>query len=201
MAGGGDVKTEQGTEAECKATIAMLAAESFKDHVLESEGEGRWVCRNPKTWAHGFRLIAGPGVIVVVGDSTDAILRPSDKDAVGWLRGAVDSPDYVLEKLSGDIREAYEAFYVGDAKLIVDELREQYKGAKGDVVEELDEMAEGLADGWEHQELSLAMYESHISDGWEHVSAACGFSPSAFWLVEELKTFVRLLAAEKAVAS
>jgi hypothetical protein len=151
---------------------------------------------------YAFTVIIVPGLVVVYGDVGDAMLRTSYttvEETVGWLRGA--GWDYLSGKLM--FREAFRRFYPDDA---VDWVRQR--------------MAEGNEHGWSNDrerraweefsadvEDSSACHDLHehewhrlVSDmgldGDGH-SVGTGWSASAFWTVECLRTFVALYDAKE----
>lgn len=86
------------------------AAESFKDHVLSSEGEGRWFFGRPGHSEFHFRVITAPGAVIMLGDTGEVILMPHGRDALGWLRGVFEHGPgkydlgYIAEKVSSEMK-------------------------------------------------------------------------------------------------
>jgi len=77
-----------------------LAREGFADHTLTEEGPGRWRCARPGIGRFAFRVVFSPRCVIVIGDLSDAILRVSDSDSLGWLLGSWQSRDYVVSKIA-----------------------------------------------------------------------------------------------------
>lgn len=86
--------------------IGEMAKESFKDHVLIEESVCAhrvlrcWLCKRPDSMIYSFRVVTAPGVLIVYGDVGHHILHRCE-DMLPWIRGAIGSRDYVLEKLMG----------------------------------------------------------------------------------------------------
>lgn len=159
--------------------ISNLAASAFAGHFLESRGENEWRCSKPGTGIYAFNVIVRPGLVVFFGDVGDWILRHSDQDSLGWLRGAVKSPDYLLEK----VKNSKEHFYAADALAWLKEQEEPV-------------LLEQLNTQHIHGELSPHSWgEALIEAGFDSDCCSIGVdhAPQMFWLVESLKKFVSLL--------
>lgn len=77
------------------------------EHQLFEEGTGTirsWVCRNPNRFHCWYRVVSAPNALIVYGDLvTDRIVyHPGQRDMLSWLRGAVRSPGYLAQKVTGD---------------------------------------------------------------------------------------------------
>lgn len=93
-------------------TLRRSAEFDFAKHVLTERGPGEWHCAAPGTGIGSFNIIVRPGVVLIWGDIGEGVYRGGEAgDMLGWLRGAVRSPDYLTEKLRTKKRE----FYPGDA--------------------------------------------------------------------------------------
>ncbi len=85
--------------------VQQRSEETFKDHVLTSEGEGRWYFGRPGSTMYCVRVIASPGNVIMLGDCGDLILRCSDRDSLAWLRGTMDRRNYSLDYVSSKISQ------------------------------------------------------------------------------------------------
>jgi hypothetical protein len=80
--------------------VLTLSREVFTHHVLTTEGLHRWRCGRPGDSMYSFRVIALPGVVIIYGDLGERIYRHAGHNSLEWLRGAVQSPEYLLGKAS-----------------------------------------------------------------------------------------------------
>ena len=176
---------EVGTYAEAKATIERLAAESFVSHELTHEGPQEWRCGRKGSVIYSFRILFRPGMIAVWGDLGEWILRHSDRDSLGWLRGAVSSPDYLLSKVQAGERLA---FYADEAVAHL-KAPETAEGWGTDRVAKISEEVE-WADPLTQEKWLVACSDAGLDDPplMEYPSS------SALWLVELLRKFVSLEA-------
>ena len=176
------------TYAETVALVAELSKKSFADHKLTLEGPNEWRCGKPFTVIYSFRVLLRPGAVVVWGDLGEWILRHGDNDSLGWLRDAVHSSDYLLEKVQASKRPV-EEFYAADALALlknVSEIEDNHGPVVAQkVVEELEgEDAFSLTfEGW-----NRAWFDAG-ADEWNRVEYP---SASSLWLVELLRKFVAL---------
>jgi hypothetical protein len=175
------------TLAEAKAQIAEMAREAFAQHVCERR-EGGWLCRRPGTSVYAFWVFTTPGAIVFYGDLGEAILRPSDRDALPWLRGAVRSLDYVIEKVrAGDKTH----FYGGDALAWarstagdLEDTRARRRGLKLLAAAlDLDRLGDLHQHTWA-EAVNEAGFDS------ECCAIGTGHSSAMLWMVEALRWFV-----------
>jgi hypothetical protein len=178
--------------------IGKLAVDSFKDHVLETlvparedQTFGMWRCRNKKGGGiYAFTVSIMPwGIICVAGDVGDVILRcsyPKVWDVLGWIRGALNSPDYLIEKAQPVCRDAMEEFSSEMARAWLTEMRED-----GD--DDLASRIDAVWDGESSESWQYACFGENVSD----IPACTVMSASACWSVECLRLFIRLLDAEE----
>lgn len=94
----------------------------FKNHVLTKEEGAVWLCHNPQTRHFYFRVLFVPYHVVIVGDLGSQVLACSDFNSLAWLRGSINSRDYVLGKAE---HKEY-LFYVVEALEYIDELLAEY---------------------------------------------------------------------------
>lgn len=186
-----DVK--QNTLAKCRQQIAKAAEDAFKNHQVVLEAEGRWLCKKPGTSIYSFRVVALPGAIVIYGDIGEAILRPSDRDVVGWLRGSVGSPDYVLGKM---YPTPMSTFYPGDALTWAKEQAKEHESGR-----QLLRAALELAQWDELDEHSWGRVIRDADFPGECGSIGCGVQPQVLWLLEALAWFVRHESEAKLAAA
>lgn len=168
--------------------IKRLAAESFTTHELTQEGPQEWRCGRKGTSAYSFRILFRPGMIAVWGDLGEWILRHSDRESLAWLRGAVRSPDYMLEKVQAGEKER---FYPADALawLASSEAVEMYGTDLVSAARKALDFDDGFsltAETW-----ATACFEAGMDDP-PRFMYPC---ERALWLVELLRKFVSLEAA------
>lgn len=80
-----------------------VAATAFKDHVLTVEWQGpenhcAWRCRKPGDSAYAFQVVTMPGWVMVRGDIGEMMWERAE-NMLAWVRGAIDSTEYFLEKV------------------------------------------------------------------------------------------------------
>ena len=75
------------------------AAESFQNHKVTRFSDSEFMCARPNSIVWSFRILFPPGAVIVYGDVGEMILTQYDL-GIGWLRGAVHSPGYLLGKCS-----------------------------------------------------------------------------------------------------
>lgn len=92
-----------------RADIKARADKDFAAHRLTVEqGDGparMFRCARPGTGIYSFRVVFGPGFVVVTGDIGDRILNCSDRDTLAWARGSRLDLDYVCGKMTEKPRE------------------------------------------------------------------------------------------------
>ena len=190
-----------GTYADTHATIHRLALESFAEHELREVSPQRWRCSRPGTGVYGFWVLVADGVVIVYGDIGEGIFRMSEPAAsvIPWLRGAVQSTDYLLEKLrAGDFEQGKEQFYPDDAVAWAhwnaEEHTEQDRYAKR-ALDFYNDVKLSAENGDLHSDEFLRLASEAGLDDMYHVGRAP--SASALWLVEALTTFIRLIDAKE----
>jgi hypothetical protein len=170
--------------------IQKTVEHDLRNHVIRLDQDGPfrvWLCREPGRTSYWFRVIAGHNLIVVTGDIGDLIVTPRRPDALSWMRGALDSPDYFAQKVSQDVRIT--AFDKELVRLALAQERidlEDY---------DLDDLADRLADlenlegtsfDSEH-EFSAAFYESSLYI--DEIPTVVGLSDRFYTLFCALKWF------------
>lgn len=169
--------TDPGTAIETRKTVNELARDAFKNHVITREAANLWRCGRPSSSVYAFLIAALPGALVFYGDLGEAILRPSDRDVMPWLRGAARSFDYVIEKVQP---RPEETFYQGDA----------IEWARSEGFVTLEEEARRAAEFGEldqHRWAELVVEHDYET---ECCSIGCGPSTRMCWMVEALRWFV-----------
>lgn len=173
------------TFADVRKDIATFAARDFADHALTVEGPNEWRCGKAGTVIMSFRILCRPGMVVVWGDLGEWVLRPSGRGTVAWLRGAVDSPDYLLSKIAAGKKER---FYVAEAeKLLADPETAEYWG-EGVVAK----VRESLESRWGDEMTRDEWYQAWSDAGADEPPGADYPCEAALWLVEMLRKFVAL---------
>lgn len=173
------------TYAEVRKDIATFAARDFAQHVLAVEGPNEWRCGKAGTVISSFRILCRPGMVAVWGDMGEWILRHSDKDSLGWLRGAVRSPGYLLSKVKAG---EHLRFYAADAMASLDD-PETVESWGADVIEKIRE-ALPVIDELTQEKWLDACYSAPLDDPPIEEYP----TESAIWLVELLRKFVALEA-------
>jgi hypothetical protein len=175
--------TDPGTAAETRKQISKMARDAFKDHIITREADNLWLCHRPGTGMYAFRLAALPGALVFYGDIGEAILRPSDRDVLPWLRGAARSFDYVIEKVHP---RPEQTFYSGDA----------IEWARSECLVSVEEEARRQANWGELDQRRWAeIINEHGADS-EFCTIGIGASAAMCWMVEALRWFVEHEAKE-----
>jgi len=180
------------TRATHRATIAAFAAEAFKDHVLTTEGKGRWICRKPGTSAYAFCVITAPGAVIIFGDVGDAILMIDALDPLPWLIGAT-SVDYLLSKVQPEAMRRDREFMPGDADAYLCEVETSDSRAVQGVRSLLADLdLEG--DRTEQDRWLMACNEAGLDD-----PPRCDdFGSGLLWTYHAVRCFVRLYEAADA---
>ncbi len=98
-----------------KFELEELALKAFKDHeltVLEDYDiktlKGEYVWAKPNTGIYSVHIIFRNSTIIMYGDIGTWVLRQPGID-LPWLRGSVDSPNYLFEKLTREHNRKYNA--------------------------------------------------------------------------------------------
>lgn len=179
----------RGTEKEERKAVAQLAVGAFSSHVLTAVRPGLWKCAAPNSWVHGFFVSTMPGAIALYGDTPDALLRvypcATDQAAVEWLRGAVNSPCYLLEKITA--KEAWRVFFAGDALRFLRDLVHDEDSRFIPVLTSAEEIHECCELG--REKWAELMFDYCVDDAYD---AGDGWGASAWWVVEAFRTFIRL---------
>lgn len=167
--------------------VRQRADETFAAHVLRVEqGVGpvrMYRCARPGTGMYSYRVVCGPGFVVVTGDIGDRILNCSDRDTVAWLKGARHDLDYVCGKMTHRPRE-----FLGDmAEEYLDELASESADVAARVRELWrDDDSEGA---W-----LAACYEANLDDPPRCVD----HDFESQWIAHALRRFCDLIEAAQA---
>lgn len=163
----------------------QLGKESLANHVLKLESESdsikMWFCGKPNSGSYHFRVISAPGAIILYGDVGDKIIMAAERDMIPWLKGAVNSPSYLISKISGH-NDNKNVFLVGEAEKFLEE--EPEIKAKLE-----DELHYGLLDDGHH--FCREAFEAGADP--ESFSSLWDYDSDIYWTVECLKKFVELL--------
>jgi hypothetical protein len=171
-------------------TVTRLAEESFRHHELKVLGDGRWRCGRPGSSIYAFIVITHPGALIVLGDLGELVLRFSEADSLGWLRGSVRDREYLLSKVTAS-KDPPKEFYPADALQVLRGWADDddHRGRSGrsryrNILEDAGRM-DRLGDLNEHTWAEL-MNEHSVDDGW---SVARRWSAQMLWFAEALKLF------------
>lgn len=190
---------ETGTYKDAVQQIKAMATDAFKDHVLTEEGDGRWLCKRLIGGSYWFRLITAPGSIIILGDVGECILRPHTKhdETVSWLRGAVDSPSYFVEKVQASKKPPF-AFYPEECVKWLRDYATEMEGdesAYADLTAAADEaMAMNATGDLSYQEYVRIASEAGIDDAYD---VGRYLSSNMLWMIELCRCFVRLHGEEQ----
>lgn len=87
--------------------ILSMAENRFDNHVCTQTldaGEWKaWRCQAPGTWNYGFNVMLKPGWLILDGD-IGFVAFSRTKDMLSWIRGAINDPDYIAEKVPQEIK-------------------------------------------------------------------------------------------------
>jgi hypothetical protein len=187
---------ESGMFEDSRRQVQALAVNAFKDHVLTEEGDGRWLCKRPGTGTYWFRLVTAPSSIIILGDLGECILRPYCKQdqAVSWLRGAVNSPGYFIEKVQAS-KAPPKAFYPSEcmqwmAGYIGERDDDDDTARTSELREALQEMREQYRDEALTHESWLRIARDYDID--DVYGVAMHLSSNMLWMIEVCRCFVRL---------
>ena len=168
-----------------RTLLKQEADKAFQDHVLTVEGEGRWLCARPGTGIYHFRIIVAPACLVLYGDIKDVVFRISDRDAIPWLRGSIDSMDYVLGKVTAFDEGPRKVFVRGNALRELADLAEE-DPARADKIRQHYERHrdyDGEARAWAEALNNVGM-EPSVPEDWDS---------QLLWQYHALRHFLRLL--------
>lgn len=176
---------------ERRAILRIEADKAYKDHVVRSEGEGRWYCGRPGSSSYSFRLIFAPACILLYGDIQAVVLRMPNGDAMEWLRTCVDDLDYVLGKVAA-FEGPTKKFSRGDALRKLNELEAQYGEPATRAKREYDRQRDRVGDerAWEVS-MHDNGFDTEVPSDWDS---------QLFWQYHALRHFCRLLDAHEAAA-
>lgn len=151
-----------------------------------------WLCRRPGSGMYHFRVVAGPGMLLVYGDVGNHILQNHDKDMVKWLvDGAVNSTEYLI----GKFVHRPEVFFPYEATLLLNSMVDE---AFDDREREyMDNLRAKVFDEWslemesrDGHDFAKAFYEA--GGDVEYISQTFDYDSDVYWTVECLKKFVEL---------
>lgn len=185
--------------------IGPMAERDFKDHVLTGPDEdGAFTCGKPNDGNLRFRIAFQPGLTIFWGDLGEAMIWRPMRDThqtLGWLRGAVNSLGYVLEKMA----RAH-----GDGRWLT---REEYHA--GTLEENLDEwLSDGCIDQKQRDAMTDAIRHADSYGGTSAIhmvnvaASEAGIDTSeglpctrtdnrTLWQVAALRKFVELFEAQR----
>lgn len=189
--------------AKRRAEIAASAAEHFKNHVIKDEGHGRWSCAKPGDSAYSFRITDFRDGLILSGDIDELVLIVYRLDPIAWLRGCVNSEDYVLSKIAVPFRK----------KEVIEELvLEFFKDSADDPDES--KIVKNLRDAWDISDEEAGTPNEHIpdltEDEWIEAYYEAGgeddppnvsdWPPRILFQLEALKWFCRALAESESMS-
>lgn len=174
------------TLQETRADIRGFAVDAFKDHRVVSVEATPAVrvfrCATPGTGVYAFTVVLLPRTVVFYGDIGEAILRMSDPDPLCWLRGAVHSEGYVIEKFRP---QPAEEFYRSDAHAWLDEWK---KDADPELHADEEAAIRSVLRDEEStpEEFARALSDANLLDG---DLPGMGPDSATLWIIEGLRWF------------
>lgn len=151
-----------------------------------------WLCHRPGSGMYHFRVVAGPGMLLVYGDVGDHMLQNHDKDMVKWLvDGAVNSTEYLISKFT----HRPKVFFSHEAMLLLnsmvdDAFDDHEREYMGNIrAEVLDGWSPDTESGDGH-DFAKAFYGA--GGDIECVNQTFDYDSDVYWTVECLKKFVEL---------
>lgn len=178
------------TYDETVTRVASLAREALANHELVQTRVWYWKVSQPGTWAYGFYVLMAPGALVIYGDLGEAVYRmaaKTEQDVLTWLRGAVQSPDYLMSKIANP--DAYRQFYVGDSVALARET--------GDL-QFINEVEFEATHNYLHTEHHWYKLIDEFGIDPMNFGRPVKWGPSAWWFVHALTCFMRLHDASQA---
>lgn len=182
-----------GTRKENRAVLAEIAEKAFAEHRLtpeQTEGPVRmWHCGRKGTGMYSYRIVAGPGMLLVYGDVGDYMLQAHDRDLIPWLLGAIKSEDYVIGKMV----HKHEVFLEDEASNLLDRLIEE--ACDDEDREEMEKLAKYVRDNWNKDYDDGHEFAKTFYEGGGEPSLIChtmDHESSVYWTMECLKKFVEL---------
>lgn len=193
--------------------IHALSVRAFRDHVLmvpdafKSEGVESplrmWKCGKPDgSSEYAFWVIVAPFVIYIRGDLGTMAWERTER-MIPWARGAVDSIDYLCEKVP---RELHTKEYDPELakEYIADRIRELRRDARGggeDAEEAKEQIAKwrdiaAMIDEHDYVELVRAMVDEQLIEGVD-APPLKNFTNAFLWLREALKWFLEHLPEDQ----
>lgn len=190
--------------------IRDLAREAFRDHQITknvSQGLYRhWRCARPGSRMYCFNVITEPGRLIVTGDIGVLILC-REKDMLPWLRGSIDSTDYLSSKAqtpthawSSEVALAWVEFRIEELKT---EIREEAEDCPDSnwgkkltaMLGKYELLREEVSSG-EHA-FAQALYDSGVIDGGDFPRLET-FTSGFLWCREALRWFLANVQEVKA---
>jgi len=169
------------TIAGTREKIAQNAKRSFAKHRLDViEPDRQWRCWDGESGFYAFRVAVLPGIILIWGDLGTMVVDAGPSYDLGWLRGALRSRNYLLEKCSLEQRVV----------LMEGEMRAFAK-------EYFNELETSYADAYDWSEFgwNKAMTAYFERTGNTTECTIKDFDSRAHWCCESLAKFVELLDA------
>jgi hypothetical protein len=180
-----------------RESIKAIAKGAFQSHRLtpsQTEGPVRmWLCHKTGTGMYHFRVIAAPGFLAVYGDVGDGMVLMHDNDPIPWLRGAIHSPEYLLEKMI----KKHTKFFRSEAEKILQDMVDS-AGSPQELTDGITRAA-NVEDNWNKEIDTEEEFEKALwtcGEDTELAECAVDYSEDDWWTVECLKKFIELLDAE-----
>jgi hypothetical protein len=179
---------------EMQEDVKRWTAATFADHELtvlsrptEEFPHAPEVCRcaKPGTGVYSFVVSASPGVICVWGDIGEWVIRHSGGAGWAWLRGAVDSPSYLAQKIRAGEKDQ---FISAEARQLLREWEDDPENSPYS----RQTLEQALSD-FEFWDGSEYVWHQVWSDLGEEEPHCCRYPTSGvLWLIEAFKTLLRL---------
>jgi len=194
---------------ESRDYIEEAAKVSFKDHVITKISDNIYECKKTGTVIYRFFVTFIPGSIIVTGDLGGIIFNVRDSNQIGWLRGAIESPSYLFEKIPNSIIKKEfdeDAAKEGVRQEMLDDL-EYFSEDRVDLkdfnvkqlLEELkkhnkDQKYADFFDDWDgvSKESFEQEYFNHLDEGNDFPTFHMAYTAELWWIREALRKFLEL---------
>jgi hypothetical protein len=194
----------KGTKEDTRNMIFSMAKDSLAGHTIKHEASASdfnvWLCRNPESSFYWYRVITVPGCLIIQGDVGNRMFVMYDKNPVSWLRGAINSPDYVMGKCEDKSKD----FLPGEARKLLEQLKagesptDEDGNTDDSVVAENEEVrskVEEIEEAWEYEMDSHKFCQAYYEAGFDTESLECcyDFNSDILWSYACMKKFIELL--------
>lgn len=161
--------------------------ETFKDHIVEQDGENAYNYRRPGTSFYLCHLYFRHGYIIIYGDMGPFIFNTNSPDSFKWASSGLESVSYVMSKLKTESPK-----YDGEATY--NGLRESLAGDE-DSLKDLEERRDDLLLSDEDAHRIVHDFGGDTED----IRYTWDANPEAQWAYWVLRTFMDKINAQNEV--